>query len=362
MDTPERIWFLLSRNLSGEATPEEAAELMQKLQQQPHLAQQYELLLRLWMPVQPVQEEATEQGKIEHILQLSANEAYIAETGTKRTSVVQWKKVYRTVAILTGIALGVWMWSYWRSMHTAMSSDEIIAQKGSKTRTILPDGSTVWLNAGSHIYYDRGFTGRYREVTLQGEAYFDVVKQPDKPFIVHAGSLNITVLGTAFNVKSYPEDSNTETTLLRGLVQITRQGSDRQQPIYLHPNQKIVLPKNITEADLKPSSGVTKAWIDALPARNIEVLDSSLRENERLETAWIYNRLEFRGDNFEILAKKLERWYNIDVRFSDEQAKKLVFNGSLENETVEQAFKALKAAVPFNFEIQGNEVYIRSSQ
>ncbi|MFT3825381.1 MAG: FecR domain-containing protein [Chitinophagaceae bacterium] len=359
MDTPERIWFLISRNLSGDATPEEGRELMQALQQQPGLSQQYELLHRLWKPVQPAEDEAEESEKINHILQLSANEAYMEETGTSRTSIVQWKKVYRWAAVLAGISISIWAFSYWRNTAANSSSDEIVAQRGSKTRTILPDGSTVWLNAGSHIYYDRGFAGRYREVTLQGEAYFDVIKQPEKPFIVHAGDLNITVLGTAFNVKSYPEDKNTETTLLRGLVQITRKNGNGLQPIYLHPNQKIVLPKTLPPAELAPSA-VKKTQPLALASAHIEILDSSLHENERFETAWIYNRLEFRGDDFEELAIKLERWYNISIRFRDEGAKKLVFNGSLENETVEQAFTALQAAVPFNFEIQGNEIYIKS--
>ena len=79
-----------------------------------------------------------------------------------------------------------------------------------------------------------------------------------------------------------------------------------------------------------------------------------------METAWIYNRLEFRGDRFDELAKKLERWYNITLHFEDEQVRNLVFNGSLENETVQQAFQALTVAVPFQFEVKGNDIYISS--
>jgi ferric-dicitrate binding protein FerR (iron transport regulator) len=94
---------------------------------------------------------------------------------------------------------------------------------------------------------------------------------------------------------------------------------------------------------------------------HITHIDSTLKENQFIETAWVYNRLEFRGDNFEQLARKLERWYNVKIYFKDDAAKKLVFNGSLENETVEQAFMALKAAVPFNVTIRNNEIYIKSS-
>ncbi|HSC36609.1 MAG TPA: DUF4974 domain-containing protein, partial [Chitinophagaceae bacterium] len=94
---------------------------------------------------------------------------------------------------------------------------------------------------------------------------------------------------------------------------------------------------------------------------HIVAIDSSMKEEERVETSWVYNRLEFRGDRFDELARKLERWYNIDVHFEDDSARALTFNGSLENETVEQAFLALEAAVPFRFKINQNEVYISST-
>ena len=302
MDAPERIWFLMSRNLSGDATPEESDELMQVLQEQPVLAQQYELLCRLWQPSEPLEEDTRQNDKIQQILQLSANEQYMQEQQAPVRK-FWFKRSYGWAAAIVIVLAGVAIWNFRKQTTLNGHPDEIIAQKGSKTRTILPDGSTVWLNAGSHIYYDKGFSGKYREVTLQGEAFFDIIRQPDKPFIVHAGNLNITVLGTAFNVKSYPEDATTETTLLRGLVKITRRDYEKQTPIVLHPNQKIILPQKLEPAAVKT---ITVNTVKTVPGQLL-ILDSNLHENERIETAWIYNRLEFRGDNFEELAKKLER-------------------------------------------------------
>lgn len=364
MEKPEHIWFLLSRNLSGEATPAEKEELGKALQQQPALMQQYELLQRLWKPDTAVNTEEV-ATRISHILQRSAREAarqeqqeqeIIPAPAFKKARVL---KIVRWAAVVAGLALGAWAWSLF-SQKEQGESNEIIAKKGSKTRTILPDGSTVWLNAGSSIVYDPGFRGNTREVTLQGEAYFDIVKMPQKPFIVHAGDLNIRVLGTAFNVKSYAEEPTIETTLIRGLVQITRTGAKKGEPIYLHPHQKIVLPK-VMASQVEETAAVKKEQEPLSDkAAAIISIDSNLRENERLETAWIYNRLEFRGDRFDQLAKKLERWYNITIHFEDQQAPGLVFNGSLENETVEQAFKVLTEAISFQYEIKGNDIYIRS--
>ncbi|WP_276482009.1 FecR family protein [Paraflavitalea pollutisoli] len=368
MERPEHIWFLLSRNLSGEASQTEHEELMQALQQQPALMQQYELLQRLWKPRQTVPtEEIT--ARVNQILQRSASEVPDTREQPDQQPIADlrvapvrklWRGIRRWsgAAAVVGILLAVYV-QHQKTPAVTVPENEIVAKKGSKTRTLLPDGSTVWLNAGSSITYDPAFTGNAREVTLQGEGYFDIVKQAGKPFIVHAGDINIRVLGTAFNVKSYDEEPTIETTLIHGLIQITRKADSTGIPIFLHPNQKIVLPKSaplITEPMTKPA---VPSPARVQPA--IVHLDSSLKENERLETAWMYNRLEFRGDSFAELAKKLERWYNITIHFQDEEVRNLVFNGSLENETVEQAFQALTLATAFRFDIKGNDVYIRSA-
>ncbi|WP_205509138.1 FecR family protein [Longitalea arenae] len=364
METPERIWFLLSRSLSGDITEQDKEELNSLLQQHPELMQQYEMLHQLWSVNTSASEETGHGDKINRILQLSAAETALSHPGAPVVPLKKRRKIYWAAAIVAALAIGTWFFTSWNRKQQALAANEVVAPKGSKTRTILPDGSTVWLNAGSRIVY-ANFSGPVREITLEGEAYFDVVTvtsastHQKKPFIVHAGSIDIKVLGTAFNVKSYPEEKIIETTLIRGLVQITRKGDASNKPVYLHPNEKIVLPASsfLAEAGAKTSTTNTPP----APPQIIRI-DSTAAEHEHLETAWVYNRLEFRGDNFEQLALKLERWYNIRIYFEDEAARQLVFNGSLQNETVEQAFMALKAAVPFNVSINNNEVFIKSIQ
>jgi ferric-dicitrate binding protein FerR (iron transport regulator) len=365
METPERIWFLLSRSLSGDATEQDKEELNSLFKQHPELMQQYEMLHQLWSVNTPVSEEPAAEDKVNRILQLAAAETAVKQEGSPVIRINKWRKLYWAAAIVTSVAVGAWLFAAWKQKQNALAANEIIAPKGSKTRTILPDGSTVWLNAGSRIVY-ASFNGPVREVTLEGEAYFDVVHVTSatthqrKPFIVHAGSIDIKVLGTAFNVKSYPEEKTIETTLIRGLVQITRKGDKSGEPVYLHPNEKIVLPVRSSDAGIEknPASPASTQ----IAAQQIIKIDSTVKENEHIETAWVYNRLEFRGDNFEQLALKLERWYNIRIYFEDEAARQLVFNGSLQNETVEQAFMALKEAVPFNVSISNNEVFIKSTK
>ena len=99
-----------------------------------------------------------------------------------------------------------------------------------------------------------------------------------------------------------------------------------------------------------------------IPVRHIITpIDSTKKESERIETAWVYSRLEFQIVPFEEVAKKLERWYNVTITFSDEQVKKLSVYGSFEDETVEEAFEALKAAFKINYKIINHEVFVESS-
>lgn len=354
MDTPEYLWFLMARNLSGEASAEQREELIKLLQENPEWMQHYDMMKTLWKPAAAKQENSDDQERIRHILQLAdaeSNEAPVIPIYRHRNR--RWWYTGTAAAVAIALTWSVMNYMAGTKETVRTPQQEIVAQKGSKTRTLLPDGSIVWLNAGSKISFPSNFHGPFREVILQGEAYFDVVKQTDRPFIVHAADINIKVLGTAFNVKSYDEDKTVETTLIRGLVQITRENDE--QPILLQPNQKVVLNKASQPTEQEETIITTKS-----AAVQIQHLDSTRKETEIVETAWVYNRIEFRGDNFEEIALKLERWYNINIHFEDEAVKKLTFTGSIESETVDQAFLALKAAAQFRYEIRENEIYIRS--
>jgi transmembrane sensor len=174
------------------------------------------------------------------------------------------------------------------------------------------------------------------------------------------------VLGTAFNVKSYPEDKTVETTLYRGSVKVFRHEESEKQAFHLKPNEKLTLLKEAATVPENLSQTTTTLSPDkAIPAiPTIAHIDSTKKENERIETAWVYNRLEFRGDNFEELAKKLERWYNVRVVFTDEKVKQLTVDGSFEKETVEQAFVALKTGFPITYKmnLSNHEIFVGSAK
>ncbi len=375
MHQSNQIWYLMARSLSRESTPEEEAFLNNALQQNSALQQQYNILKSFWGSEQEINAASNIEGerkKISRILQLAKVQELLPQKEEKPVilrRILKRRRLLIKVIMYAGILLMV-ITTAWillgkndnnitkKAAALQERPQQIIAtQNGSRTRTMLPDGTTVWLNAGSKIYFDNDFAGATRDVRLEGEAYFDVVKNPHRPFIVHTAGIDIRVLGTVFNVKSYPVDKTVETTLIRGLVQVTRQGYPQQKPIFLHPNQKLVVQK-ILEVDKDKAAEIEKK--QPIIKYKLAQLDTTIKESDRLETAWVYNRLEFRGEDFETVAGKLERWYNVTIVFEDEKAKQLTFNGSFENETVEQAFTALKTASPFNFSISGHEIFIKS--
>jgi transmembrane sensor len=361
------IWFLIARSLANEASPEEEKSLQQILQQDFSLQQQYDLLKRTWHaePIGEDKDHEEEKQNVSHILELASienrsresEEAFqVLKSKPKRRKIIFYS--IGTAAAVIFLIGAVWIFNRDNdSISTKSKPVETLAtENGSRTRTILPDGSSVWLNAGSHISYDKDFSGALREVKLDGEAYFDVVKDPQHPFIVHVSGYDIKVLGTVFDVKSYPKDKTVETTLLRGIVQVTKHNEKNHKPIVLYPNEKLIVEKNAADNVL--------ALPDTKNADKknytIKILDSTVKETDRIETAWVYNRLEFNNDSFEELADKLERWYNVRIIFDDDDVKNLHLHGSFENETIEQALADLKLATPFNYEIQGKEIHIMS--
>ena len=363
MEASEKIWHLIARSLNREISAPEQEELTFLLESNPLLSQQYELLTRIWNEKHDTTDDTgTAQQAIQRIIN-KANEGAVIAEPTRRPR----RRMKRVLPVLTLVAI-IMATGWWYFSKRNIAGDDkgpahlvqqvLSTQKGNRSRYLLSDGTTVWLNAGSKLHCENDFSGATREVSLEGEAYFDVVRQESRPFIVHASGYNILVLGTVFNVKAYPEDKNLETTLLHGSVKVFRMKETESTAVQLKPNQKLVIPLN---AGTEPVNAVKVVATGPSQPFSIIPIDTSKKDNERFETAWLYSRLEFRGDDFETLAHKLERWYNISISFSDEKVKQLHFNGSFEKETAEQAFMAMRAAVPlFNYKISNHQISISS--
>jgi len=236
-------------------------------------------------------------------------------------------------------------------------NEEVLARAGTRTKLVLPDGTEVWLNSNSRLKYNNDFNVNNREVTLDGEAYFDVPKDARLPFIVHASSIDIKVLGTSFAVKSYPQDKTIEATLLQGMIEVSRKDNPSTPRIVLKPNEKLVFSKSFATRN-RPDGSPSGPGAHVSVSSDIAVnsIRQDIPDSNKVETAWLYNRLVFDGDSFRELADKMERWYNVKIDLRDTLLNSYHFGGIFERETVEQALRELQLTRDFTYTINGNEI------
>ncbi|MDP4251971.1 MAG: FecR family protein, partial [Bacteroidota bacterium] len=313
----DRLWFLLARNLSGEASPTEAEELRLLLRQNPD--KQY--LTDIINTYFNARASETENAGIDFNQRLqriilagvpkSISPVAPSEYSLPENSLENKRRGFSIrqflpyAAAVMGIGFTVWL--VYRSSNPVahpenpmVQTSEVMAKPGARTKLVLPDGTQVWLNSGSKLHYNNDFNTRLREVNLEGEAFFDVVKDAAHPFIVHTSTINVKVLGTAFNVKSYPRDEVIETTLLRGLIEITRKDDPSTPKVILKPNEKLIInktrdPVHLT-AQASPHADQLKEGMS-----NISVIPipQNIPDSDKAETSWMYNKLVFDGDSFE---------------------------------------------------------------
>lgn len=372
--TELRFSELLAKKLSGEITPEELYELELYVKAHPE-DQYFQELLTTWWSGSTEESSSLQSGQEDHfkyILQKASEQpALVALPNTDNQDSIfhrfKWLK-YAVAASVIGVVALLWVFNDGNvqddANKLASQENEIVAKKGTKSRLLLPDGTQVWLNSDTKLVYKSDFNDSLREVSLEGEAYFDVVKNPKKPFIVHTSGISIRVLGTAFNVKSYPQESVIEATLVRGLIEVERNSEPHASRILLRPNEKLTYSKPLNKIDgvekIGGTEAITSAPVAKSKAQSIEIssIPKNLTDSLRMETSWVYGKLLFEGDSFRDLAQKMERWFNVKITFKNNKVASYRFRGVFADENIEEALNALELTNPFKYTINGNEVLI----
>jgi len=378
-------WNLIAKKLTGEATTEELLELEDLLRNNPELYYPLQTISDLWNPTSQRDQQVAEQAFSRHLDRMqdlkidyhpaaitasTANTASLGLAITADEPEQRSRKHYRmamlaaactlVALILTGIFLFRNKTNPANTATTAvaptLSGNEIFTSNGSRTHLTLPDGTIVWLNAGSRITYEKNFDANLRAVTLTGEAFFDVAPNASKPFVIHTAHIDIRVLGTSFNVKSYPSEKTTEATLIRGSIEVSirNRTSDR---IVLRPNEKLIVNNEDSALLAKENAVHPHNKVD----ESLVVISKPTYQHNSgaiIETSWIDNKLIFQDEAFRDLARQMERWYGITIRFDSPEKEGLWFTGSFEKETIQQALDALKLTGNFNYSIDGTQITI----
>lgn len=349
----DRIWTLLARQCAGEATAAEMQELEQLLAQDPVLRNTAQKTVAAWH----------EQGNNNMQKALTAFAKIDARIQQQAPPRIPFYKKYPTLltaaAACIVVLAGTWMLFFRKGSNEqgAIAKQEIASAHGSIRQIKLADGSMVWLNEGSKIGYNDAFNDKVREVWLTGEAFFDVAKNKDKPFLIHANKVNVKVLGTAFNIKSYPGEKSVETSLVRGIVEVTLNDEPAKKYI-LRPNQKLVVP--VTNDSLNETSSAHHPNASLVKYVALNKIADGASDSVIAEVSWVDRKLAFYEAPFRDLAVQLGRRYHVAFIFKDKRMEEQVFTGVFYEQTLSEVLHALSITLrtPFTYRIQDNTVYI----
>ncbi|RHR36790.1 FecR family protein [Parabacteroides sp. AF18-52] len=210
---------------------------------------------------------------------------------------------------------------------------EISTPKGVRDSVLLADGSKIFLNGGSNLKYPKQFTGKTREVSFVGEGYFEIAKNAEKPFLVNTGLIDVKVLGTKFNLKTYANDMSVETILEEGRVQISHPASN--QMLEMKPNDCVTFDKQMNT--------FSKKQVDPLTA-----------------SMWRTGKYSFYSTPFPEFAQTLERGFGVTFIIENPEVANRHFTGDfIRGETIDEILNILKISSGLNYRKENNIITIK---
>ncbi|MEQ8471786.1 MAG: FecR family protein [Marinoscillum sp.] len=321
---------LISKYLEDDLTPQEEAQLKTWLEEDSLNRQVFENMVGYWKlsDKQIISSKQNVFGKV------VGNEVYPIQSKP-----AYWKYLWRVAAILIlAIGLGYVFNQIENEFVPGSVKAELVliekeAQFGQKLTLELPDGSVVKLNSGSRITYPKEFAQESREVSLSGEAFFDVTKDPSRPFRITTDLINISVLGTSFNVRAYENTGENQVAVKTGKVAVGNT---------FNKEKILLLPDELVTISTKQES-VKKDSIS----------------NQELVFGWLDQTLMFEEDQLEEIIKTLERWYDVKISVQTKLDTKKTFTAKYKNPSLKAVLESLSYAYEFEYVLTDRIVTIK---
>lgn len=287
----------------------------------------------IWFSAVSAKEEAiyNKEKAFEHFKSRLASQEIKSDASRKQFRLTGFW-CYAAVAALLCL---VSYFSYWRggaSVKEGFSDIVVEAPLGSRTKLSLPDGTLVWLNAGSRMTYSQGFGVENRKLELSGEGYFEVKRNEEVPFLVKTNSLQVAVLGTKFNFRDYLDDAEAIVSLSEGKV-VLNNLLKRNKEVFLSPNERVVLNKQSGKMKVE-----TAAVSNALQ--------------------WTNGYLFFDEELLPDVAKELERSYNVKIHIASDSLNIFRFYGNFvrREQSIQEVLEALSATRKIRYTMDGRNI------
>lgn len=231
------------------------------------------------------------------------------------------------LVFMAGLGLG----DGFRKTGNKIAYTKIIAPEGNKTQIVLPDSTYVWLNSGSELQYASDYSAKNRKVSMKGECFFDVVKDPAHPFIVQGSKFQVRVFGTRFNVNEDAAKNTADVTLVSGKVQVFN--LDDKPVSELMPGQQLVYNQGIYHVK---------------KAENMEAL-----------TAWLNNMLIFDNQPFEEVIHYLEKWYGVKITLDRTLYYSHNYTFKVKTESLREVMELISVITPIEYHVEGEQITIK---
>lgn len=357
---------LIIRFLEGRTSSEENNRLEEWKNASKENEEHFNAMRNIWL-ISLSAPTTTKSGQSEDIDELKTEYKKLH----KRIQPFTFKMYFKPLVVAASIILALFIGTKINSVVpessflTQNDSLRFESVKGSISIITLPDGSKIWLNSNTDIAYSNSsYNKEERVIELDGEAFFDVVTDPEKPFIVKTKGIEVKATGTSFNVRAYSEDPDVTTTLVEGILHI--EGVDKNNHPFnmeVQPNQTITYfpEENLTKEDLDflpvhalPSQSTLNA--QSIPAVKMENIDT------KVFTSWKDKRWMIENDKFAVLKNKLERRFNVVFVLEDEAVKEYRFSGSFETETIGEVMQILKHTIPIDYRIEKGIISVKTDK
>ncbi|WP_430974180.1 FecR family protein [Sunxiuqinia rutila] len=325
----QHIEFLITRKLSGEATPKELAQFEAWVCSSEQNQKSFEQIRRIWQnSKRPISSDDVQRALSSVKATIHKKEEYIPKKRLMR----RWMQAAAVIAMPLLLALGWYLGN--QSIGSEKLYSELIAPEGQVAESILADGTHVWLNAGSSLRYDPSFQGDQRNVELIGEGYFKVSKNPKKPFVVKTSKLQVKVLGTSFNVRAYPDENHTEAVLEEGVIEMYLTDYPNQAPVKIKPGEQAIY---------NPEQ------------KNIQIQEA----DTYLHTAWRDRKFVFKDAELKTIIYHLERFYKVRFHLKDEAMGETRFRGTFEyDQNILNALEAIEQTTSIHFRVEGRDIWM----
>lgn len=324
---------LLIRYLSGNCNDDECECLLTWVETSEENKRHFAEMKNSWV-ISNINTDNLNQDETNHSFQTVLNKIQNSENNSENNSPkisIFWR-VAAAVIITVGLTSLI-NYIVWKEPEKKLAYNELSVPSGQQAQLTLADGTRIWLNSKSKLIYPGEFSSKTREVILEGEGYFQVSHNPDKPFIVKTSHLDVKVLGTSFNITNYSDEDKISFALESGSISLLDKGTENSK-LKLKPTDLAVYSKKTHDIQLsKGDADIYKSWLKG--------------------------QFKFRNLSFEDIARRLGRNFNVQFVFVNEKIKTIKYNGSFYNyEPLHQILKIMQTNSAFRYRIVKDKVFI----